>query len=267
MGTLGRRRCLHRRAPRPRVAWPPVTVLTPLLDLPDVADALHGARRAVDSALGDRSLRRTGGRVAAEASLRAARASAALEGVEQSLEDIRAGTVTDPLIQGCLRVAEALPGMVDTWPRAPGQVLARLHVLAARGLVPDEGLGRPVADVSASPRFAGLLELITAGDPGPGLLHAAVVHAELLALKPFEGPGGVVARAAGRLTLLARGVDPRGLIVVDAGHLERHPEYLGAANAYATGTTDGVRSWLRHYAAAVTVGAEQTAALSAELTH
>jgi hypothetical protein len=83
------------------------------------------------------------------------------------------------------------------------------------------------------------------------------VHAELLTLRPFAGPAGVVARAAARLTLVGRGLDPRGLLAVEVGHHEREPEYVGASGAYATGTPDGVRSWLRHYAAAVSAGAEQ----------
>jgi hypothetical protein len=93
------------------------------------------------------------------------------------------------------------------------------------------------------------------------LLLAAIVHAELLVLRPFAGPAGVVARAAARLTLIGRGLDPRGLLAAEVGHHEREPEYVGASGAYATGTPDGVRSWLRHYAAAVTVGAEQIAAI------
>ena len=68
------------------------------------------------------------------------------------------------------------------------------------------------------------------------------------------GPA-VVARAAARLTLLSSGLDPRGLVGVDVGHLERQPEYVGAARAFATGTPDGIRSWLRHYTAAVEVAA------------
>ena len=72
-----------------------------------------------------------------------------------------------------------------------------------------------------------------------------------MALRPFAGPNGVVARAAGRLTLTAAGFDPRGLLPVEVGHLAREPEYVGASGAYATGTPDGVRSWLRHCAAAV----------------
>lgn len=239
-----------------------MSVLSPLLELPDVAGELDGARSAVDTVLADRALRRTGGRVATEVSLRCARASAALDGAEAPLDEIRAGTVTDPVVQGALRVAEALPGLADTWTRSPGQVLAKLHTLAARGLTEKTWLGRPVA---TGPRLVALLDLVALPDAGPGLLHAAVVHAELLSLTPFEEANGVVARAAGRLTLLARGVDPRGLVAVDAGHLARAPEYRGAAGAYATGTRDGLRSWLRHYAAAVTAGARETAAVSTEL--
>jgi hypothetical protein len=32
---------------------------------------------------------------------------------------------------------------------------------------------------------------------------------------------------------------------------------VGASGAYATGTADGVRSWLRHYATAVEVAADE----------
>jgi hypothetical protein len=71
----------------------------------------------------------------------------------------------------------------------------------------------------------------------------------------------VVARAAARLTLIGRGLDPRGLVGVETGHHEREPEYVGSAGAYATGTPDGVRSWLRHYVAAVEVGAAEIAGI------
>jgi hypothetical protein len=69
----------------------------------------------------------------------------------------------------------------------------------------------------------------------------------------------VVARAAARLTLISRGFDPRGLVAVEVGHQAREPEYVGSAGAYATGTPDGLRSWLRHYAAAVSSAADEIA--------
>jgi hypothetical protein len=228
------------------------------LDLPGIASAFDDARAHVDAALQHRALRRHGGRVAAESSLRAAVASAALEGHAYDLTDVRSGTVTDPVVQGALRVAEGVGALVEVWPRAPRQVLARLHVLAAHGVVPPDDLGRLT---SGADRIDALATLVAGNVPTPPLLLAAIVHAELLVLRPFAGPAGVVARAAARLTLIGRGLDPRGLLAAEVGHHEREPEYVGASGAYATGTPDGVRSWLRHYAAAVTVGAEQIAAI------
>ncbi|GID95487.1 oxidoreductase [Amorphoplanes digitatis] len=236
--------------------------LAPLLALADVEPAFTAARERVDAALRHRSLRRKGGQVAAEVSLRASVASAALEDHRYDLEEVRAGTVTDPVLQGALRVAEGLGGLVDLWPRAPRQVLARLHMLAANGVVPDDALGRLQ---SGADRIDALAGLVAGNDRTPPMLLAAIVHAELITLRPFAGPSGVVARAAARLTLIGRGFDPRGLVGVEAGHLAREPEYVGSAGAYATGTPDGVRSWLRHYAAAVSAGADEIAAIGDEV--
>jgi len=235
--------------------------LSALLDLPAVRPALHGAREAVDTALRHRALRRSGGRVAAEVSLRSAVASAALEGSGYDRERVRQGLVTEPRVQGALRVAAALPGLVDRWPSAPRQVLARLHVLAARDTVAAGELGRPV---SGGERLDVLASLVAGGTRVPPLLLAAVVHGELLAVRPFAGPNGIVARAAARLVLISGGLDPRGLLAVEVGHLARQPEYVGAANAFATGTPDGLRAWIRHCAAAVELGAGELSAICAE---
>jgi Fic family protein len=235
--------------------------LAPLLELADVSAALDRARQAADAAMRHRALRRSGGQVAAEVGLRSAVASAALEGHGYELEQVRAGLVTDATLQGALRASAALDGLTSTWLRSPRQALARLHVLAARGVVDEAELGRPVADPAVSARLDALAELVVSqgGDQSgaPALLQAAVVHGELLALQAFAGPNGVVARAAGRLTLIAAGLDPRGLLAVEVGHQTREPEYVGSAGAFATGTPDGLRSWFRHYAAAVEVAAAE----------
>ncbi|GAA2492107.1 hypothetical protein Ahu01nite_027470 [Winogradskya humida] len=228
--------------------------LAPLLALTGVEDAFTEARERVDAALRHRALRRNGGQVAAEVGLRAAVASAALEDHRYDLADVRGGTVTDPIVQGALRVSESLGGLTDLWPRAPRQVLARLHMLAARGSVAEADLGRLA---SGADRIDALAGLVAGNERTPPLLLAAIVHAELITLRPFAGPAGVVARAAARLTLVSRGFDARGLVGVEEGHLTREPEYVGSAGAYATGTPDGVRSWLRHYAAAVIEGADE----------
>jgi hypothetical protein len=202
--------------------------------------------------------------VAAEVALRSAVASAALDGHGYEREAVRDGLVTDPVVHGALRASGALDGLSATWSQAPRQVLAKLHTLIARDVLPASSLGRPagsslgrVVAADVGPRFDALVALIAGGTTAPAMVRAAVVHGELLALNAFDGPGGVLARAAARLTLIAGGLDPRGLLAVDVGHAAREPEYVGAAGAFATGTPDGVRSWLKHYAAAVELAAAE----------
>lgn len=231
--------------------------LAPLLTLADVERDLTDAREHVDRALRHRALRRSGGPVAAEVGLRDAVASAALEGHGHDLEEVRAGVVTDPVLQGALRVSRELDRLAPVWRSAPRQALASLHVLAARDVVAESELGRPIGDSAGQTRLHLLLDLVAGDTRAPALLVAAVVHGELLALRPFAGPAGLVARAAARLTLLSWGLDPRGLLPMALGHHDREPEYVGAAGAFATGTPDGLRSWLRHYAAAAGVAARR----------
>jgi hypothetical protein len=235
-----------------------------LLDLAEVRASVDAARAAVDGALRHRALRRQGGRVAAEVSLRSAVASAALEGSAHDLEAVRAGVVTDPVLQGALRVAGALPGLAETWRRAPLQVLARLHVLAARDAVDTASLGRPSSAADRLALVAGLVPRALDAGSSP-LLLAAVVEGELLAHRPFPGPNGVVARATARLTLVAGGFDPRGLVAPEIGHQAREPEYVGSVNAFATGTPDGVRAWLKHCATAVEVAADSLVSVADEV--
>lgn len=238
--------------------------LAPLLDLVDVEPALARARDSVDAALRHRALRRLGGQVAAEVGLRSAVASASLDGYAAQRDRVRAGLVTDPVVQGALRVAGALHPLAELWPIAPRQALAKLHVLALRGVVPDDELGRP-APGGATARFAALAELATGASRVPPLLVAAVVHGELLTLRAFAGPSGVLARAAARLVLISSGFDPRGLVAPEIGHLTRQPEYVGAAGAYATGTRDGIRAWVRHCAVATELGAAELVTIGDEL--
>ncbi|GGM05365.1 hypothetical protein [Nakamurella endophytica] len=222
---------------------------------------------------------------AAAAAGRAARCSALLDGasagaaVRPGDDDGRSAgtpvTVDDPVLAGALRVAAALPALEAVWRRAPAQALARLHVLAAAGLVPAAELGRPrtgepaalplpaaVADAFAPPATAvpaGLAALsgLVLGSPWPAVLTVAVVHAELLRLRPFGAADGVVARAAARLTMTTTGLDPRGLTVPEAGHLRERQEYAAAARAWSAGTPDGRRRWLLHACAAMIAGARE----------
>ncbi|HSV67077.1 MAG TPA: oxidoreductase [Mycobacteriales bacterium] len=243
----------------------PPDALAALLDLPGVRDAAEGSRVAVDRLLAHRALRRSSAAVSAESALRGARASAALDGVDVPLADVRAGVVADPVVQGALRVSAELGRLAGTWVRAPLQVLARLHVLAAADLLPEAELGRPVAGVEIAVRLDGLAGLVTAQSAGPSagpaVLLAAVVHGELRALAPFRAGSGVVARAAARLTTISRGLDPKALAVPEVGHMELKGEYDETLAGYLTGEPDGVAAWLRHCCAAAELGAREGLAI------
>jgi hypothetical protein len=234
--------------------------LAPLLDLPGVAEAAEAARAAVDRLLGHKVLRRESAGVSAESALRGARASAALEGVDLPLAELRAGEVADPVVQGALRVSVGLGSMVETWDRAPGQVLARLHVLAATGLAAPADLGRPAGN--AGPRLTGLLGVITGATTVPAVVLAGVVHGELAALAPFGTQDGVVARAAGRLVGVTRGLDPKAVSVPEVGFAELGRDaYEEALAGYRSGAPAGVAGWLVHCARGTELGATEGLAI------
>ena len=137
-------------------------------------------------------------------------------------------------------------------------MLARLHTVAAAGLT--EALGRPRAqDQELAARLESLFGLLEAPSKAPALVLAAVVHAELAVLRPFGTADGVVARSAERLTLVEYGLDPKSLVAVEVGHLEL--PYADGLRAYLRGTPDGVAEWVRHCAAAVTLGVRETTAI------
>ena len=241
----------------------PSDPLAPLLELPGVADAVAKAREAIGKAHNHPANRRGWPTTSAEASVRAARASAALDGGQAELPDD--GMVSDPTLAGALRVAHELGRLLPAWRRAPLQGLARLHVLAASDLVPqgqrDASLGRPRADSGVAQRLELLGRMISQSTvPAPVLV--SVVHGELLVVAPFADANGVVARAAARLTALSTGLDPKGLAVPEVGHLRKASEYASALDGFASGTREGLTRWLLHCCAAWELGGREAEAIA-----
>ncbi len=213
--------------------------------------------------------------VAAASALIGARDSAALEGADLSLDLVRSGVDDSPVgraVASSLAISGSVPGQVDAWLRSPLQVLAHLHVIAARGFEQDDHLGRPRAGddvvdplhVGAVPpadevpdRLVGLADVLTAPTRAPAILVAAIVHGELLALRPFRWGSGLIARASLRLVLASRGVDPDLLACPEAGMLSLgRRSYVEALRRYASGEADGVTEWIRWNAAAIGFGAQ-----------
>lgn len=236
--------------------------------LPGVAEAVERARAAVDGLRSHRVLRRSAERVGSEAALRGARASAALEGADLPLDVVRR-TVTaggrlpsddEALVQGALRVAAEVGLLAPVWSRAPLQALARLHTLAATGLTGPDDTGRPAP--AAAPRLTSLAQALTSPTAAPALVVAAVVHGELATMRAFPVGAGVVARAAQRLTLVTRGLDPAAVSAPEVGHAELgREEYFAALEGYADGGPAGVTSWVLHCAEAVVLGAREGVAI------
>ncbi|GIG35963.1 cell filamentation protein Fic [Cellulomonas pakistanensis] len=271
--------------------------LTPLLDLPGVRGAVDRARTACEELRWHEAFRRRWREARAEADVRAARAGAAVDGARVPLEVLRgvatgvdrpadgAGWLLDDAAAADLRVATGAlraTALAATWrpelggrsePALPplGQLLARLHAAAGAGWLPEADLGRvrvagsPLDLTGLGPAPSGadaaervaLLTRTVAATRAPALVVAAVVHGELLAVRPFAAANGTVARTAARLLLCARGLDPTGTVVPEAAWAAAPQPYLATAARFATGTPAGVAAWVGVCADAVVAGAAE----------
>jgi hypothetical protein len=159
-------------------------------------------------------------------------------------------------------VSTELLGLVPVIGTSPLQVFARLHALAGKGSVPDDALGRPVSPEAAD--RLGALATTFLGTTVPALLVAAVVHAELITVAAFASHNGIVARAAERLVMVARGVDPASVVVPEAGHLALRREYESNLRGYRDGGRAGLQSWLLYAPEAVSAGVESSPLAAAD---
>lgn len=225
-----------------------------LVSLEGVASAFTGARDGIDVMLRDRGLRRTAPDITGESLLRGAHASAVLEGSASTLAEVRESG-GDAIARDAVRLSAELLSLVPVLRQTPLQAFARLHALAAAGTLPDRELGRPRGAHEVE-RLRGLAELLTTDRTTPALIIAAIAHADLATVAPFGSHNGIVARAAERLVLVARGVDPTSLVVPEAGHLALREAYGSNLRGYASGERSGIHSWLLYAAEAFTAGAE-----------
>ncbi|MFF8813792.1 oxidoreductase [Streptomyces pactum] len=262
---------------------PTADPLAALGALPGVADSVEAVRAAVDRVYGHRVMRRRSNEITSEAALRGARASAALAGADWALEEVRRrtdfGAEGEPRTVGAaLRLTAEAGQLLSIWRQSPLRVLARLHLVAAGGVQPDETVGRPrlageaveepliglelpdAAEVAG--RLDGLARLLLTGTSAPALVTAAVVHGELLALRPFASFNQLVARTAERIVLVDSGLDPKSICPAEVGHCELGRDaYLAALDGYVSGTPGGVAAWIAHCGKAVELGVRESTAV------
>ncbi|MBK7721079.1 MAG: hypothetical protein IPI32_02330 [Austwickia sp.] len=250
---------------------------------PEVAEAMDEAREACTQLRWHQALRRRIPEAAAESRVRGAAASAELDGAPYSIDrvrDLMRGATPWPQhldpVDATVRAAVHVTAETEHASRllaVPGQVLARLHVAAATGLLPDDLVGRPRLDgegcaefgeIGPAPQGAELAarlrtvaELLALAD-APALVVGALVHAEIACLRPFGRGNGLVARAVERAVVIGRGLDPTGASVPEVGHLNAGiTAYVGALTGYAQGSRAGLTLWLRQSAKAIVAGAQE----------
>ncbi|WEH16193.1 oxidoreductase [Streptomyces sp. VNUA24] len=258
--------------------------LAALAELPGVAESVESVRKAVDRVYGHRVMRRRSNAVTSEAALRGARGSAALSGADWALEEVRRrtdfsgqdGDGEARTMGAALRLSAEAGQLLSIWRQSPLRVLARLHLVAAGH--DDARVGRPRQDgeqvdeplielplpgaAEVAGRLDGLSELIIRGGSAPALVTAAVVHGELLALRPFGSHNGLVARAAERIVLIGSGLDPKSVCPAEVGHAELgRAAYVAALDGYVSGSPDGMAAWIAHCGRAVELGARESTAV------
>lgn len=282
MATWGRSGCTGRVASllMSTTASDPLATLGAL---PGVPDAVDSVRKAVDRVYGHRVMRRRSNEVTAEAALRGSRGSAALAGADWNLEEVRrrtdfSGEDEARTVGAALRLTAEAGQLLSIWRQSPLRVLARLHLVAAGGAAPDDAVGRPrlagepvdeplieaplPGAEEVAGRLEGLSQLIIAGSAAPALVTAAVVHGELLALRPFGSHNGLVARTAERVVLIGSGLDPKSICPAEVGHAEQgRAAYVAAFEGYTTGTPEGVAAWIAHCGRSVELGVRESTAV------
>lgn len=222
--------------------------------LEGIPSAYAATRDGIDSLLRDRGLRRSTPDHTARSLLLGAAATASLEGSTYE-PDILADGGGDATARGAVRLSTELLGLLPVWKRSPVQALARMHAVAAGGSVDDADLGRPVNPDGVA-RLTELAWMVGQPTEAPGLVVAALVHAEIIAAGAFGSHNGVVGRAAERLVMVAKGVDPASVTVPELGHAAVPEGYGSALAAYASKKPTGVHQWLMYSSAAFTRAAE-----------
>jgi len=175
--------------------------------------------------------------------------------------------VAGPLAVGGL-ISEAVVGC----PRESGQALEN-QSLEGGGLLEggkaaftggqllEGGPGPNLGGQELRERLAQIVALIDTPNL-PALVRVALVHAEMLTVRPFALANGALGRLLVRHLSVRDGLDPTGVSVSDyyAGRVPA--AYAEAAQAYVSASLEGVVAWIIWQAEALLEGMRQGSELS-----
>lgn len=175
--------------------------------------------------------------------------------------------VTGPLAVGGL-ISEAVVGC----PRESGQGLENQSLEGAGlleggkaaftgGQLLEGGPGPNLGGQELRERLAQIVTLIDTPNL-PALVRVALVHAEMLTVRPFALANGALGRLLVRHLSVRDGLDPTGVSVSDyyAGRVPA--AYAEAAQAYVSASLEGVVAWIIWQAEALLEGMRQGSELS-----
>lgn len=182
--------------------------------------------------------------------------------------------VAGPLAVGGL-ISEAVVGC----PRESGQALENQSLEGAglleggKAALEGAGLrenGKPLLEGGPGPNLGGqelrerLAQIVALIDTPnlPALVRVALVHAEMLTVRPFALANGALGRLLVRHLSVRDGLDPTGVSVSDyyAGRVPA--AYAEATQAYASASLEGVVAWIIWQAEALLEGMRQGSELS-----
>lgn len=175
--------------------------------------------------------------------------------------------VAGPLAVGGL-ISEAVVGC----PRESGQALENQSLEGAGlleggkaaftgGQLLEGGPGPNLGGQELRERLAQIVALVDTPNL-PALVRVALVHAEMLTVRPFALANGALGRLLVRHLSVRDGLDPTGVSVSDyyAGRVPG--AYAEAAQAYASASLEGVVAWIIWQAEALLEGMRQGSELS-----
>lgn len=182
-------------------------------------------------------------------------------------------------VAGPLAVAGLISEAVVGCPRESGQGLENQSLegggLLEGGKAALEGAGlrengKPLLEGGPGPNLGGqelrerLAQIVALIDTPnlPALVRVALVHAEMLTVRPFALANGALGRLLVRHLSVRDGLDPTGVSVSDyyAGRVPA--AYAEAAQAYASASLEGVVAWIIWQAEALLEGMRQGSELS-----
>lgn len=163
------------------------------------------------------------------------------------------GGLISEAVVGCPRESAGLVENVKT-------AFADGQLLEGRGLL-EGGPGPNLGGQELRERLEQIVALVDTPNL-PALVRLALVHAEMLTVRPFALANGALGRLLVRHLSVRDGLDPTGVSVSDyyAGRVPG--AYAEAAQAYASASLEGVVAWIIWQAEALLEGMRQGSELS-----